>query len=73
MRLENVVLNTVRYDMDSLGPKKWCDLSAEMKKEFLKEKKIQLSQSFQNSPDLGKNIANHMKAASFKEQIKAPL
>ena len=67
MTLENVVLNTTR------GPKKWCELSAGVKKEFLKKNKIQLSQTFQNAPDLGKNVASHMKSASFKESIKAPL
>ena len=30
-------------------------------------------QSLGNAPDLGKNVANHMKAASFKESFKAPL
>ena len=73
MTLENVVLNSAGDDVDSLGPKKWCELSAEVKKEFLKKNKIQLSQSFRNAPDLGKNVANHMKAASFKDLIKAPL
>ena len=73
MRIENVVLNTARDDVYSLGPKKWCELSAEVKKEFLKKNKIQLSQSFRNAPDLGKNVANHMKAVSFKKSITAPL
>ena len=35
--LEKVVLNTARDDVDSLGPKQWCDLSAEVKKDFFEE------------------------------------
>ena len=73
MTLNNVVLNIKRDDVESLGPRKWCDLSGELKKEFIKKNKIQLSQAFRNAADLGKNVANHMNAKSFKEQIKAPL
>ena len=48
-------------------------MSAELKKEFMKKNKIQLSQALRNAADLGKNVANHMNAKSFKEQVKAPL
>ena len=73
MTLDNVVLNTSQDDVKSLGPRKWCDMSAELKKEFMKKNKIQLSQAFRNAADLGKNVTNHMNAKSFKEQLKAPL
>jgi hypothetical protein len=73
MTLDNVVSNTKQDDVESLGPRKWCDLSAELKKEFIKKNKIQLSQAFRNAADLGKNVTNHMNTKSFKEQIKAPL
>ncbi len=73
MTLDNVVLNTSQDDVESLGPRKWCDMSAELKKEFMKKNKIQLSRALQNAADLGKNVANHLNAKSFKEQLKAPL
>ena len=34
MTLENVVLNTSQDDVESLGPRKWCDMSADLKKEL---------------------------------------
>ena len=62
MTLDNVVLNTSQDDVKSLGPRKWCEMSAELKKEFMKKNKIQLSQALRNAADLGKNVANHMNA-----------
>jgi hypothetical protein len=58
MTLENVVLNANQDDVESLGPKRWFYISAELRKEFLKANKIQVAQSLRNAPDLGKNVAN---------------
>ena len=49
------------------------DLPAEVSKISMKANNIKLSQSLRTSSELGKYVANHMKAPDLKDQIKGPM
>jgi hypothetical protein len=73
MKLRDVILTREGDDVETLGPMKWTDLTADVRKIFMKANNIKLSQSLRKSSELGRNVANHMKAQDLKDQIKGPM
>jgi hypothetical protein len=73
LKVQDVVLTKDGEDVDTVGPRKWAELSAAVKEAFMKANNISKSQSLRLSSQLGKNVANHINSQGFKDKIKTTL
>ena len=73
LQLKDVVLTQDGEDVDTLGPRKWSELTAMVKEAFMKANNISKSQTLRLASQLGKNVANHINSQGFKDKIKTTL
>jgi hypothetical protein len=73
LQLRDVVLTQNGEDVDTLGPRKWSDLTMHVKEAFMKANNISKSQTLRLASQLGMNVANHINSQGFKYTIRTTL
>lgn len=73
MQLRDVVLTQNGEDVDTLGPRKWSELTMQVKEAFMKANNISKSQTLRLASQLGMNVANHINSQGYKDKVKSTL
>jgi hypothetical protein len=73
LQLRDVVLTQNGDDVDTLGPRKWSDLTMQVKEAFMKANNISKYQTLRLASQLGMNVANHINLQGFKDKTRTTL
>ena len=73
MTIDQVTFTAEGDNVESLGSRKWMELSVDVMKAFMKQNNITSAQNLRSKGDLGKNVANSKKAQGYKNEVKGAL